>query len=259
MITLSSFLQSVRHGGCSVRERLAQYLGIGPSPPHWLCVFISKSLPEETTLSGLTQSVIARYCGLVNMQKYAERWITIRKHVAAMKGWNYQQTLPDSYELATFEDMFCLASKAFDGKLYKPGKRTTWKDRGYTSSSPLGRHNFPNFNFTVHQIFALMGARKKLDLHFYWRLPKTKKVMDDLISRWKIICSRLDWPFLTREALQHECYALDPPAFFVRHDRFCNYMEGICFYMLSCVPLLLCVFVVSVRLLVLFPLSLSRL
>lgn len=242
-----------------VRERLAQYLGIGPSPPHWLCVFISNSLPQETTLSGLTQSVIARYCGLVNMQKYAERWITIRKHVAFLKKWNYVQILPTDYELSTFEDMFCFASKAFDSKLYKPGKRTTWKDKGATSSSILGRHNFPNFNFTVHQIFGLLGARKKLDLHFYWRLPKTKKVLKDLMKRWKMICAQLEWPYLSRKVLQDESYALDPPAFFVPDGLICNYMDGICFYMLSCVPLLLCVFVVSMQLLVLFPLSLARL
>lgn len=78
------------------------------------------------------------------MSKFAERWIMIRKRVAAMRGWWVYQTLPSNNELIKFEDRFEMASKMFDHTLYKPGKRKTNKDRGGCSCHPLARHNFIN-------------------------------------------------------------------------------------------------------------------
>lgn len=198
-----------------IRERLAQWLGIGPAPPDWLCVAISKFLPPDADISHLSQTNIGRMCGLVRMEKYAERWITIRKKVASLRGWDALVPYPTDPELSLFEDMWGRASGTFDMKLYKPGKRSTWKDSGTTSYSKLARHNFNNFNYAAHQIFMLMGLRKKLDAHFYWRLPKTKKVLEELEMRWKIICDNLGWPCFTRLMLIDTSYALDPPAFVV--------------------------------------------
>ena len=161
------------------------------------------------------------------MQKYAERWISIRRRVSHILNLPNDHPIPDDYELSKFEDMFCDASLVFDKILYKPGKRLTWKDKGASSRDKMGRHNFPNFNFAVHQIFALLGIRKKLNVHFYWRLPKTRKVLDDLLERWKLICQQLRWPYCSREVLIDESYALDPPAFFVARDPAYTSMGGI--------------------------------
>lgn len=144
------------------------------------------------------------------MSKYAERWMAIRKKVAQRRGWWVYQTFPTNKELAAFEERFEHASKMFDQKLYKPGKRKTSKDISGGSAHPLARHNMPNFNFVSHQIFMQLGIRKKIDAHFYWRLPKTDKVINTLTDQWRVICKYLEWPCFEASMVTNAEYAEDP-------------------------------------------------
>jgi len=112
-------------------------------------------------------------------------------------------------EYNKFVQMFARASDTFDRLLYKSGRKRTSRDNIHGSDHALSRHNFPNYNFTIHMLLFQLGARKKVNAHFYFPLLKTDKVLERLRCMWKIIAEENNWKAPQVAVIKDRRYSLD--------------------------------------------------
>lgn len=116
---------------------------------------------------------------------------------------------PTGPELHVILGEFDAVSRAFDKKLYAPGRRRTRKDYVFSSTHSLARHNLPNYHLVLHHLFIRRGIRKRIGAHFYFPLLKSEKVLTKLHRMWAIICEELSWPVTPASVVANLDYADD--------------------------------------------------
>lgn len=116
---------------------------------------------------------------------------------------------PSNAEMLVINALFYKASKRFDSTMYKSGARRTKKDNLISSEDEMGRHNFPNYNYAMHQLHWMLGIRRHCRCHFYWPLLKTAKVLVSLQRMWERLMHYLGWICAPLEVILEPNYSFD--------------------------------------------------
>lgn len=143
------------------------------------------------------------------MTRFAERWIDARMKALVLMGHRPVIRYPSNTEMRVIHCLFYYASKKFDQTYYKSGARRTKKDALMSSRRELARHNFPNYNYSMHQLHWMLGLRERCDCHFYWPLPKTPKVKERLQRMWEALMAELGWIYAPLETILDPLYKTD--------------------------------------------------
>jgi hypothetical protein len=176
----------------------------------WICLDA-----EDFTADTITARWVKLILSEAGFKQYAERWVEIRSRVCAEIGLEVDVPRLSDSELLYFEQRFSEASVAFDRLFYRAGRKRTRRDNLVGGSQHrLARHNFLNYNFVFHQIFAQLGVRRRIRAHFFFILPLTERVLNNLEERWGEISEHCGWQAFSTAAILDENYAQDPPEMF---------------------------------------------
>lgn len=211
-------------------ERWAQLLLTGPTCPECVVLAASSEFRRGTVDNNSPEWInnyakcfrrfnahqkkinsvnIRKICRNLGMPNLAERWIDCRLRVMDNLGYNPHIRFPSSVEVRVMCHLFYELSRKFDHMYYRGGKRRTKKDNSLRSERYLARHNFPNYNYTQHQLHWMLGIRRQCNCHFYWPLLKTYKVLLRLQVMWEELTLAMHWPCASLVDILDKNYTYD--------------------------------------------------
>lgn len=178
-------------------ERVAQLMCTGPKAPLFVLhkVVLECRRKKITRPKRIDAQFIKRCCSQIGADKFAERWIWIRREALRMLRIHERHELPTDFELSEITRDFQSASIAFDAVLYRTRSGGPPRDRDGRPISGLARHNFPNYNFVWHCLLMRRGrgTRARVGAHFFFPLLRTTQVMNTIYGMWKLICEYNKW------------------------------------------------------------------
>lgn len=135
---------------------------------------------------------IRQICDALNLKKYAERWVQIKKRLHP----EWRIRYPSSSAMYRLHWEFRLVSRAFDRHLYRHGQRRTIRDNAYNSKHALARHNMPHYSWIIQNLLYRQGGRALLDevsADTFFPVQKTASVRRRLRRMWAHLCNELGW------------------------------------------------------------------